>query len=92
VIGKLKGTVDSFGADSVIIDVHGVGYVVHCSGRTLQALPRPGEAAVLSIETHVGSRRSGCSASRPNWNASGSACCSSCKVLAPRWRWRCLPL
>ena len=52
-IGKLSGTIDSFGPDSVIIDVHGVGYVVHCSARTLQALPRPGEAAVLSIETHV---------------------------------------
>ena len=52
-IGKLKGTVDSFGQDSVILDVHGVGYLVHCSARTLEALPRPGEAAVLSIETHV---------------------------------------
>jgi Holliday junction DNA helicase RuvA len=53
VIGKLKGTIDSFGPDSVILDVHGVGYLVHCSVRTLEALPRPGEAAVLSIETHV---------------------------------------
>jgi Holliday junction DNA helicase RuvA len=52
-IGKLKGTVDSFGPDSLILDVHGVGYLVHCSSRTLEALPRPGEAAVLSIETHV---------------------------------------
>src|SRR3712207_541707 len=53
VIGRLKGTVDSFGPDSVILDVHGVGYVVHCSARTLLSLPGPGEAAVLSIETHV---------------------------------------
>jgi Holliday junction DNA helicase RuvA len=52
-IGKLKGTVDSFGPDWVILDVHGVGYLVHCSVRTLEALPRPGEAAILSIETHV---------------------------------------
>ena len=52
-IGKLKGSVDSFGPDWVILDVHGVGYLVHCSSRTLEALPRPGEAAVLSIETHV---------------------------------------
>ncbi|MFX7752056.1 Holliday junction branch migration protein RuvA, partial [Acinetobacter baumannii] len=36
-----------------IVDVHGVGYVVHCSSRTLQALPAAGEAAVLSIETMV---------------------------------------
>ena len=52
-IGKLKGTVDSFGPDWVILDVHGVGYLVHCSAQTLQALPRAGEAAALSIETHV---------------------------------------
>ncbi|CEJ14356.1 Holliday junction branch migration protein RuvA [Phreatobacter sp. AB_2022a] len=52
-IGKLKGTIDSYGPDWVIVDVHGVGYVVHCSSRTLQALPAAGEAAVLSIETMV---------------------------------------
>jgi Holliday junction DNA helicase RuvA len=53
VIGKLKGVVDSYGDDFVILDVQGVGYVVHCSSRTLQNLPSTGEAAVLSIETHV---------------------------------------
>ena len=52
-IGKLKGTIDSYGEDYVILDVHGVGYQVHCSARTLQALPPQGEAAALSIETHV---------------------------------------
>ncbi|MDB5511318.1 MAG: Holliday junction helicase RuvA [Enterovirga sp.] len=52
-IGKLKGTVDSYGEDHVILDVHGVGYVVHCSARTLQRLAPAGEAAALAIETHV---------------------------------------
>jgi holliday junction DNA helicase RuvA len=52
-IGKLKGTVDSYGEDFVIVDVHGVGYTVHCSARTLQALPSVGEAVSLAIETHV---------------------------------------
>jgi len=52
-IGKLKGVIDSYGEDFVIIDVHGVGYQVHCSTRTLQELPRAGEQATLSIETHV---------------------------------------
>ncbi|NWG23798.1 MAG: Holliday junction branch migration protein RuvA [Pseudorhodoplanes sp.] len=52
-IGKLNGTIDSYGEDFVILDVHGVGYQVHCSARTLQALPAVGEAATLSIETHV---------------------------------------
>jgi len=52
-IGKLKGVVDGFGEDHVILDVGGVGYVVHCSARTLQRLPRAGEAAVLVIETMV---------------------------------------
>jgi Holliday junction DNA helicase RuvA len=52
-IGKLKGVIDSYGDDHVILDVHGVGYIVHCSVRTLQSLPQSGEAATLSIETYV---------------------------------------
>lgn len=52
-IGKLKGVVDSYGEDFVILDVHGVGYVVQCSARTLQKLPAAGEAASLAIETQV---------------------------------------
>jgi Holliday junction DNA helicase RuvA len=52
-IGKLKGVIDSYGEDWVILDVHGVGYLVHGSARTLQALPPAGEAATLFIETIV---------------------------------------
>jgi Holliday junction DNA helicase RuvA len=52
-IGKLKGIIDSYGEDSVILDVNGVGYLVHCSARTLQALPSAGEPVALAIETHV---------------------------------------
>ena len=52
-IGKLKGLIESYGQDSVILDVNGVGYEVHCSARTLQELPGIGQAAALSIETHV---------------------------------------
>ncbi|HZB38369.1 MAG TPA: Holliday junction branch migration protein RuvA, partial [Beijerinckiaceae bacterium] len=52
-IGKLRGVIDSYGEDFVVVDVSGVGYVVHCSSRTLQHLPSSGEAATLSIETHV---------------------------------------
>ncbi|TGS13174.1 Holliday junction branch migration protein RuvA [Mesorhizobium sp. M2E.F.Ca.ET.209.01.1.1] len=52
-IGKLKGTVDEIDEDSCVIDVHGVGYVAHCSARTLASLPSPGEAVVLFIETYV---------------------------------------
>jgi len=52
-IGKLKGIVDTCGDDWIILDVQGVGYQVHCSTRTLTALPSIGEAIALSIETHV---------------------------------------
>jgi Holliday junction DNA helicase RuvA len=52
-IGKLKGTIDSYGEDYIILDVGGVGYLVHCSARTLQALPAAGQAVTLAIETHV---------------------------------------
>src|SRR5262245_47188867 len=52
-IGKLKGIIESYGEDSVILDVGGVGYLVHCSTRTMQELPGTGQPATLSIETHV---------------------------------------
>ena len=52
-IGKLKGMIDTYGEDFVILDVGGVGYLVHCSARTLQELPGTGQPATLAIETHV---------------------------------------
>ena len=52
-IGKLNGVVDSFGEDWVILDVHGVGYLAHCSAKTLEALPSRGEAATLFVETQI---------------------------------------
>ncbi len=52
-IGKLRGVVDSFNQDDLILDVNGVGYLVAASPRTLRALPQRGEAAELLIETHV---------------------------------------
>jgi Holliday junction DNA helicase RuvA len=52
-IARLRGILDSYGEDHVVVDVNGVGYLVHCSARTLQALPAQGEAVTLSIETHV---------------------------------------
>jgi len=52
-IGKLKGIIDSYGEDFIVVDVNGVGYVVHCSARTLQALPSQGEPVTLAIDTYV---------------------------------------
>ncbi|CAN7274325.1 Holliday junction branch migration protein RuvA [Mesorhizobium sp. LjRoot246] len=52
-IGKLKGTLDEIDEDHCLIDIHGVSYVAYCSARTLAALPSPGEAVVLFIETYV---------------------------------------
>ncbi len=52
-IGKLNGVIDTIGEDFIILDVQGVGYLVHCSARTLAHLPHVGELAKLFIETHV---------------------------------------
>ena len=52
-IGKLTGVVDSQSADSLILDVNGVGYVVQCSPRTLARLPATGERVSLAIETQM---------------------------------------
>ncbi len=50
---KLTGRVDSVADDSAVLDVNGVGYLVHCSARTLARLPHLGEDAMVYIETHV---------------------------------------
>lgn len=52
-IGKLKGVIDSYGEDFIVLDVNGVGYLVQCSARTLQELPGVAQPATLSIETYV---------------------------------------
>jgi Holliday junction DNA helicase RuvA len=52
-IGKLTGIVDEVAEDQVVLDVGGVGYVVHCSAHTLQRLPRVGERTSLAIETQM---------------------------------------
>ena len=52
-IGKLKGIIDSYGEDFIVLDVNGVGYLVQCSARTLQELPGVGQPIALSIETYV---------------------------------------
>ena len=51
-IAKLKGTVESVDADSAVIDVNGVGYLVSASARTLRDLVVGGSATVL-VETIV---------------------------------------
>lgn len=52
-IGKLKGVIDTIGEDFIILDVQGVGYLVHCSARTLGHMRHVGDPASLAIETHV---------------------------------------
>jgi Holliday junction DNA helicase RuvA len=51
-IGKLSGIVDSVAEDHAIIDVGGVGYLVHCPASTLSKLSA-GTSASLMIETKV---------------------------------------
>jgi holliday junction DNA helicase RuvA len=53
VIARLRGTLDALDEGHAVIDVGGVGYLVACPTRTLAALPRPGEAVDLLIETQV---------------------------------------
>ena len=52
-IGRIAGRIDVRGSDHVLIDVGGVGYVVHVSERTLAILPGVGEAAALYTDLLV---------------------------------------
>jgi holliday junction DNA helicase RuvA len=51
-IGKLNGIVDSVTDDGLVLDVNGVGYLVHCPSSTLSRLA-VGAHAVLMIEMKV---------------------------------------
>jgi Holliday junction DNA helicase RuvA len=52
-IGKLKGLIDSTGADWLMVDVSGVVYFVSCSAKTLGVLPGVGEATEIYTEMLV---------------------------------------
>ena len=52
-IAKLTGTFDDFGPDWAVIDVGGVGYLVHCSAKTLDALGARGGPVTLHTELQV---------------------------------------
>ncbi|HET9019496.1 MAG TPA: Holliday junction branch migration protein RuvA, partial [Acetobacteraceae bacterium] len=51
-IAKLTGRIEALEDGRCVVDVGGVGYLVHASTRTLSALPAGGAASLL-IETHV---------------------------------------
>lgn len=52
-IAKLTGKLDETGEDWAIVDVQGVGYLVHCSARTLSALGTVGDACTVHTDLQV---------------------------------------
>ena len=52
-IARLTGTLDDFGPDWAVIDVSGVGYLVHCSAKTLTALGIRGDSVTIHTELQV---------------------------------------
>jgi Holliday junction DNA helicase RuvA len=52
-IAKLTGTLDDFGPDWAVIDVSGVGYLVHCSAKTLNAMGVSGDRVTVHTELQV---------------------------------------
>ena len=52
-IARLSGLLDDFGPDWAVIDVNGVGYLVHCSARTLDALGVRGDRVTVHTELQV---------------------------------------
>lgn len=52
-IAKLSGRLDATGEDWAVVDVGGVGYLVHCSSRTLASLGEVGEACTVHTELQV---------------------------------------
>ena len=51
---KLTGRLDESGADWAVIDVQGVGYLVHCSSKTLSALGVTGDEVTVFVKVENG--------------------------------------
>ena len=52
-IARLSGTAAEKGAEHMVVDVHGVGYLVHLSAATSAALPGEGNPVTVRVYTHV---------------------------------------
>ncbi|MEO1680994.1 MAG: Holliday junction branch migration protein RuvA [Pseudomonadota bacterium] len=52
-IGRLAGRIDWLGPDHILLDVGGVGYLVHVSERTRAAMPGQGQHAALYTDLLV---------------------------------------
>ena len=52
-IAYLRGRVVRAGEDHAVLDVQGVGYLVHASARSLRRLPARGETVELLIDFHM---------------------------------------
>lgn len=52
-IARLSGILAEVAADTAVIDVAGVGYQVHCSGRTLDAIGGVGSEVLVLTELQV---------------------------------------
>lgn len=52
-IAKLTGKLDDVSTDTAVIDVAGVGYLVHASARTLSSLGARGESVTVHTEMQV---------------------------------------
>jgi len=53
VIARLTGVLVEQGEDTAVVEVHGVGYLVHLSAATLLQLPPRGQPVALRTITHV---------------------------------------
>ena len=55
-IARLSGTLAEIGTDTLVLDVNGVGYLVHVSARTLDAVGTLGGEVMLLTERKVENR------------------------------------
>ena len=89
-IGKLKGIIDSYGEDFVILDVgrrrlSGALLGAHAAA----ACRRPASRRRCRSKPMCARTRSNCSALPPTPSANGSACCRPCRASARGSRSRC---
>ena len=83
-IAQLSGRVVSADQTNLILDVQGVGYLVHATGRTLAQIGQPGDMVTLVTELLVREDRSPFTVLTTQQSKLRSGCCRLCRGLAPR--------
>ncbi len=83
-IAQLSGRLVAAGLTHLTLDVQGVGYLIHATGRTLAQIGQPGDMVTLLTELQVREDSLTLYGFKDTTEQQRSACYRLCRELVPR--------